>query len=252
MSPLHVMVIGGAGELGRAIVEVLLRNGCVVGVADIDCRDLDDQLPATARASFCAEVDLRYRESIRALFAVAGTQFGRLDAVVNAAGIPGRGLIDEVDERLWDQVIAVNLSGVFWSCRFALPLLRKSAAGVIINVASVAGLREQPGSAIYSASKGGLVMLSRTLAADLAREGIRVFAVCPPPLATRLVLQTFQMSPDPVAARRDYENRLISGRLATVDEVGILIGNLVRGDGGPFSPESFGVFTGLAKKASGK
>lgn len=238
MTPRHVMVIGGGGELGRSIVDVLTRDGCVVGIGDIDCGDLAAELATTSPTSFCAEVDLRGRESIRALFDLAANRFGRLDAIINAAGIPGRGAIDEVDEDLWDQVIAVNLSGVFWACRFALPLLRKSAAGVIINIASVAGLREQPGSAIYSASKGGVVMLSRTLAADLARHGVRVFAVCPPPLATRLVLGTFAQSPDPEAARRDYEDRLISGRLATVDEVAALIGALVRGDGGPFSPEA--------------
>jgi NAD(P)-dependent dehydrogenase (short-subunit alcohol dehydrogenase family) len=234
----NVIVIGGAGELGRAIVDVLVADGCVVGVGDISCGDLGDRLARSSSRSFCRQVDVTDRESLRSFFAVAGTQFGALDAVINTAGIPGRGQIDEVDEDLWDRVLAVNLSGVFWSCRFALPLLRRAAAGAIVNIASVAGLREQPGSVVYSASKGGVVMLSRTLAADLAREAIRVFAVCPPPLSTRLVLESFERTADPAAARRAYEERLISGRLVDVDEVATLVGSLVRGDGGPFSPEA--------------
>lgn len=233
----HVVVVGGAGELGRAIVSSLLDGESILAVADIDCDTVRDELAQRSPASFCRTVDVRDRESVRELFVQAERRFGKLDVLINASGVPGRGLIDEVDENLWDQVVAVNLSGVYWSCRFALPLLRKGSSAMIINIASVAGLREQPGSAIYSATKGGVVMLTRTIAADLAREGIRAFAVCPPPLSTRLVLRAFEERVDPAAARAEYEQSLISGRLGEVGEVAALVQRIVDGDSGPFSVE---------------
>ena len=177
---------------------------------------------------------------IRELLTAVEARFGRLDILVNSAGIPGRGRIEEIADDLWDRVVAVNLSGVFWACRYAVPILKRVGGGVILNLGSIAGLRGWPGSAIYSATKGGVVMLSRSLAADYARENIRVWAICPTavdtPLLSRLLVEK---ADDPLAARQSYEAKEPMGRMITVDEVANAAVYLASDEHLPYTPEPF-------------
>jgi meso-butanediol dehydrogenase / (S,S)-butanediol dehydrogenase / diacetyl reductase len=166
-------------------------------------------------------------------------QFGRLDILVNSAGIPGRGRIEVVADDLWDQAMAVNLSGVFWACKYAVPILQRGGGGVILNLASIAGLRGWPGSAIYSATKGGVVMLSRSLAADYARENIRVWALCPTAVDTPILNHLFVGKADPLAARQAYEAKEPMGRMIAVDEVANAAVYLASDEHLPYTPEPF-------------
>ena len=216
------LIIGGGSGIGQAIALRFAAEGARVIVADVRPEAGQETVSLISQKEgdgIYLPVDVTQPEQIKSLIAQVETQFGRLDTLVNSAGIPGRGRIEEVADELWDRVVAVNLSGVFWACKYAVPLIRRSGGGTIINLASVAGLRSSPGSAIYSATKGGVALLSRSLAADYARENIRVWALCPTAVDTPLLGQFFAQAEDPSEARRQYEANEPMGRMIRPEEI---------------------------------
>jgi NAD(P)-dependent dehydrogenase (short-subunit alcohol dehydrogenase family) len=166
-----VLIAGGAGGMGRACAELFAGAGARIAIADISITDLPpDYLQLAcdvAKVSDCAN-------------AVAKTveHFGRLDVLINAAGVWTEGVSAGMNEPQWDRVIDVNLKGTFFMCRHAIPHLEETE-GQIINIASDAGLMGNAGAAIYCASKGGVVVLTKALALELAPKGVRVNAICP-------------------------------------------------------------------------
>ncbi len=166
-----VLISGGAGGMGRACAKLFADAGARIAIADISITDLPpDYFPLAcdiAKVSDCAN-------------AVAKTveHFGRLDVLINAAGVWTEGVSAEMNEPQWDRVIDVNLKGTFFMCRHAIPHLEETQ-GQIINIASDAGLMGNAGAAIYCASKGGVVLLTKALALELAPKGVRVNAICP-------------------------------------------------------------------------
>lgn len=236
------LIIGGGSGIGRAIAVRFAAEGAQTAVADLALeagQETADLIGADGGTASFFQVDVTQRDQIRAVLTQVEKQYGRLDVLVNSAGIAGRGRIEEVDEALWDRVVAVNLSGVFWACKYAVPLLKRAGGGVILNLGSIAGLRGWPGSAIYSATKGGVVMLSRTLAADYARENIRVWAICPTAVDTPILHRLFAQETDAQAARQAYEAKEPMGRLVTVDEVAHAALYLASSEQPPYSPEPF-------------
>lgn len=236
------LVIGGGSGIGRAIAVRFAAEGAQVAVADLVPQAGQETVSLVAAgggtASFFA-VDVTRREQIRTVLEQVERQFDRLDILINSAGIPGRGRIEAVDDDLWDRAVAVNLSGVFWACKYAVPLLKRAGGGVILNLGSIAGLRGWPGSAIYSATKGGVVMLSRTLAADYARENIRVWAICPTAVDTPILHQFFAQESDPQTARQAYEANEPMGRMINVNEVANAAVYLASAEHPPYTPEPF-------------
>lgn len=234
------LIIGGGSGIGQAIARRFAQEGAQVAVADLVAEAGQETVSLIAagggKASFFP-LDVTQREQIRAVLEQVERQFGRLDILVNSAGIPGRGRIEEADDDLWDRAVAVNLSGVFWACRYAVPLLKRAGGGVILNLGSIAGLRGWPGSAIYSATKGGVVMLSRTLAADYARENIRVWALCPTAVDTPILHQLFAREADPQAAQQAYEAKEPMGRMITPAEVAHAAVYLASDERPPYTPE---------------
>ncbi len=234
------LIIGAGSGIGRAIALRFAQEGATVAVADLvpeAGQETVSRITAAGGTAHFFPIDVTQREQLRELLAAVEGRFGRLEVLVNSAGIPGRGRIENTPDELWERALAVNLSGVFWACKFAVPLLQRSGGGVIINLGSVAGLRGWPGSAIYSATKGGVVMLSRTLAADYARENIRVFALCPTAVDTPIVNQLFTKEADPVAARQAYEAKEPMGRMVTTDEVANAAVFLASDERPPYTPE---------------
>ncbi|HEX5499555.1 MAG TPA: SDR family NAD(P)-dependent oxidoreductase, partial [Thermomicrobiales bacterium] len=169
--------------IGRAIVERLAAEGATVVVADrnVDggeavARALRD---GGARVRFVS-CDVARSDDVRAVIETTLAEEGRLDALVNDAGIPGpHGPIDELTEDDWDRVLAVNLGGVFRFVKHAVPALEASGRGAIVNIASTFGMVGAHGSPAYAASKGGIIALTRQLAVDLGPRGIRANAVSP-------------------------------------------------------------------------
>ena len=145
------LIIGAGSGIGRAIALRFAAEASQVAVADLVQEAGQETVSLIAAqggiASFF-EVDVTRREQIRAVLEQVEKQFGRLDILVNSAGIPGRGRIEEVDDELWERAVAVNLSGVFWACKYAVPLLKRAGGGVILNLGSIAGLRGCPATNI--------------------------------------------------------------------------------------------------------
>jgi NAD(P)-dependent dehydrogenase (short-subunit alcohol dehydrogenase family) len=234
------LIIGAGSGIGRAIAWRFAQEGAHVAVADVAPeagQETVNQIITAGGIAHFFPVDVTQREQLRALLAAVETDYGRLEVLVNSAGVAGRGRIEDAPDELWERALAVNLSGVFWACKYAVPLLKRSGGGVIINLGSVAGLRGWPGSAIYSATKGGVVMLSRTLAADYAREHIRVFALCPTAVDTPIVNQLFTREADPMTAKQAYEAKEPMGRMLTTVEVANAAVYLASDERPPYTPE---------------
>jgi NAD(P)-dependent dehydrogenase (short-subunit alcohol dehydrogenase family) len=176
---LVVLVTGGGSGIGRATVHRLVDEGASVVAADLSADGLDVTAKEASRPeavmAFVGDVsDPAFGPGAVA----AALEHGRLDSVVNAAGILRFEHSHEVTLDGWNRILAVNLTGTFLTCQAALPALL-DGGGSIVNVASTAALAAHPWAAAYSASKGGVLALTRTLAIEYAKQGLRVNAVCP-------------------------------------------------------------------------
>lgn len=181
MSGRVVLITGGAGGMGRAIAERFLGERDAVALADVSGAALGDAretLATDPSALTTIEADVRLVADCDRIVEEAVSAHGRLDVVVNAAGVWVEGPTVEMSEAQWDRTVDVNLKGTFFTSRAAIPHLER-AEGCIVNVSSDYGLVGGPGTAIYNASKGGVCLLTRSLALELAPVGVRCNAVCP-------------------------------------------------------------------------
>ncbi|MGZ6987106.1 MAG: SDR family NAD(P)-dependent oxidoreductase, partial [Ilumatobacteraceae bacterium] len=198
MAPV-ALITGAAGGIGGATLERFVNGGWMVAAVDLD--DVaagDNVLPIRA--------DLTHVDQCRRAVADAVAWTGRLDAVVNAAGVWTEGPSTETTEAEWDRVLDLNLKGLYFVCSAAIPHLT-STRGCIINMSSDAGVQGNAGAAVYCASKGGVSNLTRALALELAPSGVRVNAVCPGDVDSPMLRGQAAASPDPAA----YLDKLLRG-----------------------------------------
>ena len=236
---LAVIVTGAGGGIGRSILDALLEVGARIVAVDLPSSDLAsvvDVHRAAGHDIWAVHADPTDPDVAAALVADAEEQLGGLDALVHAVGVAGRGRIEEVDDHLWRTVIDGNLSSTFYLCRAMVPALRRRGRGSIVVLASAAGLRGWPGSVAYSASKAGVVGLTRTLAGELGPEDIRVWSLCPTAVDTRMVSDALAASDDPVAARAAYEAAQPMGRVIRPREIAEVVRHLLV-DRPPFTPD---------------
>lgn len=173
-----VLITGAAGGMGAAIAREFHAAGASLALVDIDNERLNILHTEFGGRSLPLIADIAKVD--RCKFAVDSTleRFGRIDVLINAAGVWVEGPSDTMTEEQWDRTVDINLKATFFMCRYAIPALEHSE-GQIINIASDAGLMGNAGAAIYCASKGGVVNLTRALALELAPKGTRVNAICP-------------------------------------------------------------------------
>jgi len=177
--PRVALITGGASGIGLATAHRLAADGFALALADIDAAGLERAVAELGpEVALAVPTDVRAFDACAAAVSAAADRFGRLDVLVNCAGVWVEGPTDTMTEADWDRVVDVNLKGTFAMCRSAIPAL-VATRGCIVNVSSDAGLWGNKGAAIYSASKGGVTVLSKALAVELAERGIRVNAVCP-------------------------------------------------------------------------
>ena len=187
-----VLVTAGASGIGRTIAETFLSHACRVHVCDIDSSAIDDFLGANPGAG-ASLADVSNVAMVDSLFNELEERYGHLDVLVNNAGIAGPTLpLEEIEPAEWNRTVEVNLNGHFYCARRAIPLLKKSAAGSIIEISSTAGLFGCPSRAPYSASKWALIGLTKTLAMELGPFGIRVNAICPGSVEGRRIEQVIE------------------------------------------------------------
>ena len=209
---LVAVVTGGASGIGAAIARRLHESGAQVAVLDLAPEGADP-----AHAAFAADVS--DRASVDAAIAAVAERFGRIDIVINNAGIGSIGNIAANGDDKWARVLSINVTGIARVTSAALPWLRKSPSAAVVNTSSVAATAGLPERALYSASKGAVLSLTRAMAADHLREGIRVNAVNPGTADTPWVGRLLTQANDPDAERAALEARQPHGRLVSADEV---------------------------------
>lgn len=179
----RVIVTGAAGGLGRAFALAFAQAGCKVMAGDVsDVSETVAMIGAAGGTGFGAVLDVTSAASCRALAEQAQAQMGGLDVLVNNAALYGalqRANFEDIDEDVWDKVMAVNVKGVWQASRFCAPLLRAAGGGSIINIASATVFSGSPQWMHYVASKGAVIALSRTMAKELGRDDIRVNVIAP-------------------------------------------------------------------------
>ncbi|MBS7455542.1 SDR family NAD(P)-dependent oxidoreductase [Coralloluteibacterium stylophorae] len=174
-----VIVTGAASGIGRATAERFSAEGARVVLADIDAGALEEVAKGLpAERTLARTTDVSKQEDVEALVGAAVERFGRLDVIHNNAGILVEGTIADTSAADWHRAMATNVDGMFFGAKAALPHLRRSR-GCIVNTASVSGLGGDVGMAAYNANKGAIVNLTRAMAIDHGREGVRVNAVAP-------------------------------------------------------------------------
>jgi NAD(P)-dependent dehydrogenase (short-subunit alcohol dehydrogenase family) len=173
-----VLITGAASGMGLAFARRFAAAGASLALADLQAERLAATAPTLGTASLAITADVARVADCAAMVSAAVARFGRLDLLINSAGVWVEGPAEEMGEGEWDRCLDINLKGTFFACRYAIPELRKTA-GVIINIASDAGLMGSAGASIYCASKGGVVQLTRALALELAPDGVRCNAICP-------------------------------------------------------------------------
>jgi 3-oxoacyl-[acyl-carrier protein] reductase len=213
------IVTGAAGGFGEGIARLFVAEGARVLIADLDgekAQAVAASLGANAKAVRC---DVSERADIDAAVRACIEAFGEPDIVVNNAGTTHRNqpMLD-VDEATFDRVFAVNVKSIYHMTQAVLPLMKRRRSGCIVNIGSTAGIRPRPGLSWYNASKGAVNVLSKSMAAELGPDGIRVNAVCPVMGATGLIEQ-FLGAADTPEARARVVAGIPLGRLSTPEDV---------------------------------
>ncbi|WP_447530287.1 SDR family NAD(P)-dependent oxidoreductase [Vreelandella sp. TE19] len=207
---LVALVTGGASGIGAAIAKLLAQEGAQVAVLDVTNPENEH---------FWHPCDVADSASVETAVQAAVAHFGHLDIVVNNAGIGAQGSIADNSDEEWSRAWDINVTGMARVTRAALPYLKKSSAASVINMASIASTAGLQQRTLYSATKGAVLSLTRAMAADHVREGIRVNCVAPGTVDTPWVARLLQQADDPAAERRALEARQPHGRLVSAEEV---------------------------------
>ncbi|HEX9457134.1 MAG TPA: SDR family oxidoreductase [Candidatus Acidoferrum sp.] len=219
------MITGGGTGIGRACALQFSREGARVAVAGRRREPLAAvaaEIQAAGGQALSASCDVAKSDQVERTIREVVAQFGALHVLVNNAGILHVGSVEETSEAEWDRLMDVDLKGVFLVSRAALPELRKSGRGAIVNIGSVLGLVGMKKRAAYAAAKGGVTMLTKAMALDHAQEGIRVNCICPAIVETDLVQTILSQASDREAAVRLRTAQIPLGRMGKPEDVAAL------------------------------
>ena len=212
------IVTGAARGIGEAIARRLASEGAAVMIADVDYQAAEATATAIGERGFAQQLDVTEPVSWDAAVRAALDRWGRIDALVNNAGIAGRSApIWELGVDEWQQVVDIDLTGVFLGCKAVIPVMVDAGAGRIVNIASIAGTEGNPKMSAYSASKAGVIALTKTAGKELARSGILVNAVVPAVFDAGL---THAATPE---ERELFASRVPMGRMGRPEELAELV-----------------------------
>jgi 3-oxoacyl-[acyl-carrier protein] reductase len=215
----RIIVTGGGSGFGAAMCRRFAREGAKVLVADLNGETAASVASEIGPSARPFTVDVSVGAQVHAMVEAALSAFGDLDAVVNNAGYTHRNMpMLEVDEATFDRIYAVNVKAIYWAAKAAIPVFRKRGGGAFLNIASTAGIRPRPRLTWYNGSKGAAIVLTQSMAVELAPEKIRVNALCPV-MAVTGMLESFMGMPDTPANRAKFIPTIPMGRLAEPDDV---------------------------------
>ena len=239
------VVTGAASGIGLACSERFANEGARLIGIDLHASQAWEGAVKTAPGARFHEVDVRSSGDLERTIADAVNEYGRIDVLVTAAGIAGGGPVHSLSIEDWDRVQEVNLKGTFLSARAVLPTMMAQRSGSIITIASMEGLEGTEGGSTYNASKGGVVLLTKNLALDYGRLGIRANAICPGMIETPLLEAVF--SAEAMAPYRDrYREQHKGGRFGRPEEIAAVAFFLASDDASFVSGQALavdGVFT---------
>ncbi|MCX2976192.1 SDR family NAD(P)-dependent oxidoreductase [Candidatus Marimicrobium litorale] len=210
------IVTGAASGIGLACAQRYAREGAVVIGLDRNRTDAWNSFEAAIDACRFHQVDVTDADVTNTAVARTVEEFGRIDILLTAAGIGEAGPVNMLDEDTWDRVINVNLKGTFLSIKAVLDTMMAQRSGSIVTVASVEGLNGTEGGSVYNASKGGVVMLTKNIAIDYGRLGIRCNTICPGFINTPLLHEVMDAMPD---FKKDVERETKIGRFGKPEEI---------------------------------
>ena len=216
------VITGSASGIGRASALDFAKEGAKVVLADLNlegARETAKQIESAGGSSVAIQTDVSASESVEALVEQTLLAFGRVDVLFNNAAIQVNKTVEDTTVEEWNREISTNLGGVFLCSKFFLPHLRK-AKGCIVNMASVNGFFVEPTCAGYCATKGAIIALTKAMAIDHGKEGIRVNCICPGYIDAGLAWEYFEVQADPAEARRVAGKLHALGRIGRPEEVG--------------------------------
>jgi len=218
------LITGGASGIGRVAARAFAREGARVVLSDLAVEGGEETariIAADGGTALFVKADVTQAADVKATLLEVERTCGRLDFAVNNAGIDGvRARTADYPEETWSQVVAVNLTGVFLCMRYEIPLMLRQRGSSIVNLASVAGVTGFPAHSAYTASKHGVIGLTKTAALEYAKSGLRVNAVCPCYTRTPMLERMLRVKPDLDAK---LQARVPLGRLGTPEEIAAAI-----------------------------
>ena len=223
------LITGGGNGIGRAAAAAFARHGAKVVVVDRDgagAAATAGIIRQNGGDAIAVTADVTKSADVKAYVGTAIEKHGQIDCFFNNAGIEGKvSPTADYDEAVFDAVISVNVKGVFLGLRHVLPEMIRQGGGAVVNTASVAGLVGTPGMSAYVASKHAVIGLTKTAAGEVARQGIRVNAVCPGPVDTRMIhALEEQLAPGNAASVEErYKSAIPSGRYTTAEEIANMV-----------------------------
>jgi 3-oxoacyl-[acyl-carrier protein] reductase len=177
------LITGGGSGMGQASAVLFAEEGAKIAVVDIDGKGGQQTVEMVKRKrgdAIFIETDISKASDVERMIKTTVDHFGRVDILFNNAGLPMLPTpVEDITEEQWDKVMAVNVKGIFLGCKYVIPVMKKQGGGVIINTASISGVRPRPGQSAYSTSKGAVILLTKALAVELAPQKIRVNCINP-------------------------------------------------------------------------
>ena len=219
-----VLITGAGAGIGKAAAKKYAAAGAKVAVNSVSGsgQKVADALVAEGYDILFVQGDISKAKDAQSMVDRTAEKFGGLDILVNNAGIVAGGNVEEISLEDFERTMQVNVTGTFLMCKYAMPYLRKSH-GVIVNVSSVVAVKAVANRAAYSASKGAVLALSKAMAADYLKMGIRVNCICPGTVHTPSLDDRIAASPDPEQAMRDFVALQPMGRLGEAEEIATAI-----------------------------
>lgn len=216
------IITGGNSGIGQATAVLFAREGARVVIAARDSvsgHHTVEMIKASGGEAVFIQTDVSKELEVRSLIMQVIVKFRRIDILFNNAGIELTKPVTETTDEELQKVLDVNFKGVFFGCKYAIPYMLKNKSGVIINTASTAGVVGMPNIAAYSASKGAVISLTRQVAVEYAKEGIRVNAICPGAIMTPMLRRYIDGAPDPISVEENMAKIHPMKRIGKPEEI---------------------------------